>query len=168
MTGKQVKEGCVPGTISKIQEIGRTIREAHAAHQDAVEAVRRVTGGFLIWTGKVADIARRTETGFARGEATIAGTGNYEGRSLRIDFQNEFLIAQEGDDALVSVPDLITILDAETGEPITTEDLRYGFRVVVLGIPCDARWRTSDGLKLVGPGYFGYDVPFVPVEERYR
>jgi hypothetical protein len=22
-------------------------------------------------------------------------------------------------------------------------------------------------LKLVGPGYFGYDVPFVPVEERF-
>jgi DUF917 family protein len=167
MTGKQVKEGCVPGTISKIEGIGRTIREAHAAHQDAVEAVRRVTGGFLVWTGKVADIARRTETGFARGEATIAGTGDYEGRSLRIAFQNEFLIAQEGEDALVTVPDLITILDAETGEPITTEDLRYGFRVVVLGIPCDARWRTPDGLKLVGPGYFGYDVPFVPVEERF-
>src|SRR5688500_1944008 len=35
MTGKQVKEGCVPGTITKIEEIGRTIREAHSAHQDA-------------------------------------------------------------------------------------------------------------------------------------
>jgi DUF917 family protein len=63
---------------------------------------------------------------------------------------------------------LITILDADTGEAITTEQLRYGFRVVVLGIPCDPRWRTADGLKVVGPGYFGYDVPFVPVEQRFE
>ena len=89
------------------------------------------------------------------------------GRTLRIAFQNEFLIARDGDDVLVTTPDLITILDAETGEPITTEGLRYGFRVVVLGMPCDARWRTEEGLKVVGPAYFGYDAPYVPIEERF-
>ena len=59
------------------------------------------------------------------------------------------------------------ILDAEKGEPITTEGLRYGYRVVVLGIPCNAKWRTPAGLKLVGPRYFGYQIDYVPVEERY-
>ena len=167
MTGRQVKDACVGGTISFIERIGRTIREAHTRHDDPIEAVRRVTDGFVVWQGKVADMERRTETGFARGEAVIAGTGTYEGRTLRIAFQNEFLIARDGDEALVTVPDLITILDAETGEPITTENLRYGFRVVVLGIPCDARWRTAEGLKVVGPGYFGYDMPYVPVEQRF-
>jgi DUF917 family protein len=167
MTGRQVKEGCVAGTISKIEEIGRTIREAHVAHRDPVEAVRRATGGFVVWKGKVADIARRTETGFARGEATIAGADEHQGQTLRIAFQNEFLIARTDDDVLACTPDLITILDAETGEPITTESLRYGFRVVVLGIPCDPRWRTEAGLNLVGPGYFGYEVEYVPVEVRF-
>ncbi len=65
------------------------------------------------------------------------------------------------------MPDLITVLDIETGEPITTEGLRYGFRVVVLGMPCTPKWRTSAGLELVGPRYFGYDIDFVPVEQRY-
>lgn len=167
MTGKQVKEACVGGTISFIERIGRTIREAHARHVDPIEAVRAVTDGFVIWRGKVADLERRTETGFARGQASIAGTGEFEGRTLRIAFQNEFLIARDGEEPLVTVPDLITILDAETGEPITTEGLRYGFRVVVLGMPCDARWRTDTGLKLVGPAYFGYDAPYVPIEERF-
>ncbi|MDP9358358.1 MAG: DUF917 domain-containing protein [Chloroflexota bacterium] len=167
MSGKQVKEACLPRTISTIEGIGRTIREAHERHVDPIEAVRDVTEGYLVWRGKVSDIARRTETGFARGEASIAGTHEYEGRTLRIEFQNEFLIARDGDEALVTVPDLITILDAETGEPITTEDLRYGFRVVVLGLPCDPRWRTEAGLKLVGPAYFGYDAPYVPVEQRF-
>jgi DUF917 family protein len=167
MSGKEVKDACVPRTISRVEGIGRAIREAHAAHRDPVEAVRAATDGHVVWRGKVADVARRTETGFARGEAVIAGSGHYDGRSLTVAFQNEFLIARDGDETLVTTPDLITILDAETGEPITTEELRYGFRVVVLGLPCDPRWRTPEGLKLVGPAYFGYDVPFVPIEQRF-
>jgi uncharacterized protein len=166
MTGKQVKEATVHGTISFIEQIGRTLREAHSHHTDPIEAVRSVTNGFVVWEGKVADIQRRTETGFARGEATIAGSNEYNGRSLKIAFQNEFLIARTDDEVLVSTPDLITILDAETGAPITTESLRYGFRVVVLAMPCDPRWRTPEGLALVGPDYFGYAATYVPIEER--
>jgi uncharacterized protein len=167
MTGKQVKDATIPGTMTLIENIGRAIRRAHAGHTDPIQAVCGVTGGFPIWRGKVGDVARRTVGGFARGTASIAGTGDLDGRTLEIDFQNEFLIARDGDDILVTTPDLISVLDAETGEPITTESLRYGFRVVVLGIPSDRRWRTERGLELVGPGYFGYDVPFVPVEARF-
>jgi DUF917 family protein len=167
MTGKQVKETCVLRTMTFVERIGRAIRDAHVHHLDPIEAVRQVTRGFVIWRGKVADIERRTVAGFARGEAAIAGADEYAGRTLRLAFQNEFLMARNGDDPLVTVPDLITILDAETGEPITTEGLRYGFRVVVLGIPCDARWRTEAGLTIVGPDYFGYDVLYVPIEQRF-
>lgn len=166
MTGKEVKESCVLNTISLVERIGRTIREARTRHVDPVDAVRDATNGFLIWRGKVGDVERRTETGFARGEATIAGVDEYDGQSLRIAFQNEFLVARTDNEVLATTPDLITVLDDETGEPITTEGLRYGFRVAVLSMPGDRRWRTPEGLKVVGPGYFGYDIPFIPIEER--
>ncbi len=168
MTGKQVKETCILNTITLLERIGRTIREARTRHEDPVESVREAMNGFLIWRGKVGDVERRTVTGFARGEATIAGIDAYAGRDLRIAFQNEFLLARTDDDILATTPDLITILDDETGEPITTEGLRYGFRVSVLSMPCDPRWRTPEGLKVVGPAYFGYDIPYVPIEDRVR
>jgi hypothetical protein len=57
-------------------------------------------------------------------------------------------------------------LEIETGTPITTETLRYGYRVVVIGMPCYKTWRTEAGLKLVGPRYFGYDIDYVPIEKR--
>lgn len=167
MSGKQVKEACVLRSISKSETIGKTIADAHRDHIDPIEAVRAVTNGFVIWRGKIADVARRTETGFARGETTIAGTHDYSGRDLTILFQNEFLLAKSNDEAIAGTPDLITVLDAETGEPIPTESLRYGFRVVVLAMPSDPRWRTPAGLALVGPGYFGYPDTFVPIEERF-
>ena len=58
---------------------------------------------------------------------------------------------------VASVPDLICVLDAETGAAITTETLRYGQRVRVIAAPCDPRWHGPEGLALVGPRYFGYD-----------
>jgi DUF917 family protein len=167
MTGKQVKETCVLNTISLLERIGTTIRESRERHADPVEAVRQATNGYLIWRGKVGDVQRRTETGFARGEAVITGVDAFDGQSLRIAFQNEFLVAQTDNEILATTPDLITVLDDETGEPITTEGLRYGFRVSVLSMAGDPRWRTPAGLAVVGPGYFGYDIPYVPIEERF-
>ena len=166
MTGKQVKETCVLNTISLLEKVGRTLRVASAAHQDPVTTVTRALDGHVIWRGKVQDVARRTETGFARGEALIQGVDEFAGRDLSVRFQNEFLVAQDGERVLATTPDLICMLDAESGEPITTEGLRYGFRVAALALPCDLRWRSEAGLRLVGPAYFGYDIPYIPIETR--
>ncbi len=166
-TGKELKEWAVPNTMTLVEEIGRTIREARSSNRNVVEAVKEVVGGFQVFKGKIVDVQRRTEKGFARGEAIIEGVDEYDTQTLKLQFQNENLVAIVDGEIMVSVPDLITLLDTETGEPITTEGLRYGFRVTVLGIPCNEKWRTPEGLDLVGPRYFGYDIDWVPVEERY-
>ncbi len=166
-TGKELKEWAVPDTMTLVEDIGRTIREARQAKADVVETVRESVGGFEVFKGKIVDVRRRTEKGFAKGEAVMEGVDEYASQTLELDFQNENLAAKVDGEIVVSVPDLITVLDTETGEPITTETLRYGFRVTVLGIPCNEKWRTPEGLELVGPRYFGYDIDWVPVEERY-
>ena len=38
------------------------------------------------------------------------------------------------------------------GAPLQTEDLRYGLRVSVLGIPAHPLLRTPEALAVVGPG----------------
>jgi DUF917 family protein len=166
LDGRALKESAIPGTISLAAEIGELIRQTRAAHGDPIDAVLTRLGGFRLYHGKIVDVERRTEAGFAKGEARFAGLDGDAGTTLTLRFQNEHLIAIRDGTVLASVPDLITVFDADSGEPITTEELRYGFRVVIVGIPCDSRWRTPAGLELVGPRYFGYDVDFVPVEER--
>ncbi len=166
MTGQQLKQGMVLGTLTRAEQIGRGLRTAHDMHRDALEVVAEVTGGQIFFHGKIADVQRRTERGFARGEARIEGTGDDDGRTLVIHFQNEALMAIRDGEPVASVPDLIVVLEAETGQPITTEGLRYGFRVAVLAIPCDPKWRTPAGLELVGPRYFGYDVEYSPAFGR--
>jgi len=165
-TGKQLKELAVANTITFAEQIGRTVRQARQTETNPVEAIRRITNGFLAFKGKVVDLQRRTVGGFARGEAHLDGIDEYAGSKLEINFQNEHLVAIRDGQYIVTVPDLIAVLDVDTGEPITTEAMRYGFRVAVIGMPCDPRWRRPKGLELVGPRYFGYDVDYVPVEQR--
>jgi DUF917 family protein len=153
MTGAQARESLVGGTLSLCRRLGRRIEAVRAAHGDPVAAVADELGGRLLHTGKVTDVARRTTTGFARGDATVAGPDGV----LELRFQNEHLVAVRDGEVLVSTPDLIIVLDSETGEPVTTEALRFGHRVSVLGAPADPRWHSREAIELVGPRYFGYD-----------
>jgi DUF917 family protein len=164
MTGAQARESFVPETLSRCTSIGQQIAAARSDLRDPVEAVRRALGGALVGTGKVVDVSRRTTTGFARGDATIDGLDADAGRRIVLRFQNEHLVAEVDGEAAVTTPDLIVVLDRETGEPVTTEALRYGHRVSVLAAPCDPRWHTGSGIDLVGPRYFGYDLD--PVRAR--
>ena len=52
---------------------------------------------------------------------------------------------------VASVPDLICVLDTETGEPVTTEMLRYGLRVTVLGAPVRPALADARGPRAGGP-----------------
>jgi uncharacterized protein len=165
LTAAQVREAGVLGTLSLSERIGGALRGAREAKSDPVASVLTATGGHGLFRGKIIDVQRRTQHGWTRGEAVIEGFGA-AGGSLTVAFQNENLVATlDTGEVLATVPDLIAIVDAETGHAITTERLRYGFRVVVLGIPCAAQWRTPAGVALAGPRHFRYELEYVPLEE---
>lgn len=164
LTGEQAKKTCIPGSISLAVEIGRTIEEARGKEENPIDQVLAITNGYELFRGKIIDVERRTVKGFARGTARFEGIEEHQGQEMRIDFQNENLVAIVDGEIVASVPDLITVLEQETGRPVTTEGLRYGYRCAVIGMPCDNRWRTPEGLKLVGPRYFGYEIDYHPIE----
>jgi uncharacterized protein len=166
MTGAVAKKASVRGTLTLARRLGEILRESRATHADAVAAIQSKLNAATIFEGRVTDIARRTETGFARGDAKFVGVDDYRNHTYRIEFQNEFLIAERDGEPIVTTPDLITLLDADTGVPITTETLRFGLRVVAIAIPCAPQWRTRAGLALVGPNYFGYKVDYRPFKAR--
>ena len=167
LTVKQLKESAVLGTVTYAQQIGAAIHKAHREHSDPVKAVLGATKGFELLSGRIVDVQRKTERGWALGEARIAGTDDFAGREMVVRFQNENLVAIDNGEIVASVPDLITILDSERGDAITTEHLRYGFHVSVVAMPCDEKWRTPAGVELGGPRHFGYDIDYVPVEQRF-
>lgn len=163
LTGADARHGVLAGSVSRAISIGRAVRGA----ADPLGALRVELGAAELVEGKVIDVDRTTKGGFVRGAVTISGTGPDKGRLLRIEIQNENLVAIEDGAVLAAVPDLITVVDTQTAAAIFTENLSYGQRVTVLAWPCDPVWLTPKGLELAGPRAFGYDLDHVPVADRF-
>lgn len=156
MSGAKARESLVADSLSRSIAIGQSIADARDEKTDPVSAAIALLQGRELFSGKVVDVQRATTTGFARGSARIDGD---EESSITLGFQNEHLIAESEGRILATTPDLIMVLEAESGEPVTTEALRYGQRVRVIAAPADERWHSTEALAMVGPGYFGYDMP---------
>ena len=163
MSVEQVRRTAIPHTLSLARRLGEAVAEARSRGEDPVDAVLATCPGQVLFAGKVMDVARRTTAGFARGTLSIDGLDDFRGERMSIDFQNENLIARRSGRIVCTVPDLICAVATETGEPVTTEVMRYGLRVTVLGFPAPDLWTTPAGLEVVGPRAFGYEHDYSPL-----
>jgi hypothetical protein len=164
MTAEQVRRTAVLNTLSLARNLGDAVITARVRGEDPIESILGTCPGKILFNGKIADVDRRTTAGFARGSLSIEGLADYNGERLAIEFQNENLIARRDGQIVCTVPDLICVVDSETGEPVTTELLRYGLRVIVLGLAAPDLWTTPEGLAVAGPRVFGYDTDFSPIQ----
>jgi len=169
MTAATVRRVAISGTLTLGIRIGRALREARARHQNPFTSLTEMLAatpyrhGSVLFAGKVIDVERRTQAGFTRGEVRLRSFD--DARSLQIAFQNEHLLATIDGQVAAVVPDLICTLDADTGEPVTTEALRYGQRLAIYTISTPELMRTPDALATFGPQAFGLDVDYIPVEQ---
>lgn len=167
--GAKVAGNVVPFTISKAWVLGRAVARAQDAKVDPVAAVVDVAEGRLMFRGKVTDVLRFAGGGFNKGVVTIAAMphdSTFGGETVKVDVQNENLLLRRPDWTVVAAtPDLITILDTQTGRSIFTEDMRYGMRVSVIVMPIHPLMNTKSALKVCSPKAFGYDdVTYEPAE----
>jgi DUF917 family protein len=169
MTGAQTKLCSVRNTLSLCHGIGRSIREAREAPRDVfasllaflnVEAGRHAR---VLFDGKITDVTHEIRGGWHWGQVKIAALRGSED-VFTVDIKNEYLIARRNGVAVAMMPDLIAILDRETGEPITAERLHYGQRVKVLGLSADPMLRTPQALEVMGPRALQIDEDFSPLE----
>jgi DUF917 family protein len=171
VSGAQLRISAVRGTLSAAIGIGRAVREARSRQVDPFAALigylrasPYYSSSYVLFDGKIVDLDRQTSGGFARGAVRIAAQPPQQG-NMEILFQNENLVARHDGVVRAIVPDLITVVDRETAAPITTESLRYGQRVKVIGCSAAAVMRSAKALSIFGPHAFGLTDPFTPIEE---
>ncbi len=160
---KSLNRTLIRGTISLSLKIGRAVEAARTRHEDPAAAICLVADGRSFIGGRIVDVQRTFRGGHDWGYILIDGVDDDRGRQAAIDFKNEYLILKVDNQVVLTVPDLITLVETDTGAPISTEILRPGLRVSVLGLPCSPLMRTERALSSVGPAAFGYDLPFVPL-----
>jgi uncharacterized protein len=145
----QARSAAISGTVSRAIAVGRARGE---------RAVREALDAIVLVAGRVVDLERAGERGSATVQAESPGA-----RQLRLEFQSDYLVAFDDGAVCASVPDVICVLSAATGDPLAIDRTRFGDRVVVVAWPGHELWRSPDGLSLAGPAAFGYDVDHVPL-----
>ena len=169
MTAQELNDSGVLNIMTFCQKIGQLIQHANNFNSTAgaLNKLLEYTHGFRLLSGKITDISHVTEGGFNYGTTTVQGLREDSKNVGKISFQNENIIMKVDDHVVATAPDLIMMIDMDTLLPVTNEEARYGKRVHVVGLPANEKWRTSAGIKLVGPRYFKYDVDYEPLEKRY-
>ncbi len=161
MTAAEAADAVIEGTVSLALEIGALLSSGGSG---LPELCAMLNADELV-SGKIIELDRVDRGGFVKGSVVIEGTGSDKGRLVRLEIQNENLIALEEGQPLATVPDLIVALDTDTSQAYGTEMLQYGQRVTLIAWPCHPLWRTPAGLAKTGPGSFGYEIDYVPIEE---
>jgi DUF917 family protein len=160
LTAQQVGEFGIQGSMSYCSDLGKHMAAVQRGEDNAMQKFLDFAQAKILFNGKITDIERRTTEGFARGTVVLEHVTE-PGREMRIEIQNENLVAWDDGVPVATVPDLISMIDHETAKPILTEALAYGQRLDVVAMPCAPEWHQEGMLDLVGPKAFGYDIDYV-------
>ncbi|KAF9553636.1 Hydantoinase/oxoprolinase [Agrocybe pediades] len=176
----------VTRTQSQAWRIGRAIAICRQLNnlKGVTDEILKLQNGRCLFIGKIINVSREVRAGFTWGEVRIARLrndeledatdtntptdGGEEDATMLIPFQNENLCAYldfaDGRRKVeASVPDLITILDSQSGSHLGTPEYTYGLRVTVLALAGHPLWRSEKGLKRGGPPAFGLTHTFSPI-----
>ena len=118
LSGADVKRVSVVNAYSQAWRLGKTILSARQAQTDPVAAVVEPENGVVVFKGKVSDVIRKTAAGFVRGDLVLTeliDSDTAVARGCTLHFQNEYLTAEIGGEIVALVPDLISVLESETG-----------------------------------------------------
>ncbi|KAL4805120.1 hypothetical protein BDV18DRAFT_161517 [Aspergillus unguis] len=173
-TAGVVREQAVTNTISLAWWIGRAISLEKTIGERARRVIDEVGGpesARVLGEGKVVNVERVLKTGHTYGVLEIDGhLPDGTPAVLNVPFKNENAYVEarlkNGEKKmLASVPDLIAVLDAETGAGLGTPEYKYGLRVLILAIAASPRWTdTKRGMEVGGPASMGFDeVEYVPI-----
>lgn len=131
---------------------------AHARLPDNPDAaqVAEVLGGAVLATGRVRMVDRHSRSaGFGRGIVTLVDES--DGTVLRVESENEFLVAMADGEVVATCPDLICILQTRTALPLSVDSIQAGDDVIVVVLPGPSWWMAPARLPAVAPRAFGWD-----------
>jgi len=163
--GNDMKRVVIPGTLSRCLEIGRLIRTSRDSGQDPVMQIVKELNGWLLLREKVSRKEWEDKEGYYWGTHTITGEKNFADKEFKIWFKNENHISWLNGKPYVTSPDMLIVVERETGEPLTNPEISEGQRVAVIGLRAIEQFRSSKGIDILGPGHFGFDIDYTPIEK---
>jgi DUF917 family protein len=127
-----LKENAAPGATTQAMNIGHAMINAMDKGASAViSAILESTGGRIFCEGKIQARELTTVGGYDVGNLRVVGTN-----SVSISFWNEYMTVETDDGQRhATFPDLITVINLDSGIPLQSSDIKDGDNVAVLVVP---------------------------------
>ena len=121
-----IKKNAAVGALSQTVRLGRAYQKGRAGEEKIQKAVE-VLGGKVVACANVDSVKLTVKEGLDVGKVLIG--------DLEITFWNEYMTLERQGKRLATFPDLIMTMDAETGYPISSADLKRDQRIAVIVAP---------------------------------
>lgn len=120
--------------------------------------VGEALGGRVLGAGRIRDVDRQSHpSGFGRGGITLVD--ETQGTVLRVESENELLLAMADGEVVATCPDILCLLQARTALPLSVDRVQVGDDVMLLTLPGPEWWLAPERLPAVSPRAFGLDHP---------
>jgi hypothetical protein len=162
---EEMKKIVIPNTLTRAFELGKAIRKSRESGKDLIETIVEYTKGWMLFKGKVVKKEDKDMEGYYWGTITLEGVDEFRENTFRWWFKNENHISWLNDRPFVTSPDVISVVDLKTGEPITNPRVKVGDVVAGIGVKGSEVFKTKKGLSVLGPKHFGFDIQYTPIEE---
>jgi len=173
MNGKQLKMSVIPNTITFSIKVGDAVLNAIDSKRDPVEAFVEISKGFELFKGRVKEMRGKDVQAHYIAEATLEGLDEYSGKTMKIIFKNEAMLAKINGQTVTVFPDLICMINPETGKGIMTTSIKPGIEMAVVGVPAHERLReclkNEIGRKAFSSSRYGFpEIKYEPIEDLIK
>lgn len=166
LPAKTLRPGLLTGTLSQARKIGEVLRKGRSQPMALPGQVADAAGGVVLFEGVVTHSQSQVDHGFTIGSFDVAGTAEWEGQTFRVDLKNENMVGRLDGVPVVTIPEIISVLDLETGEVVTNPNVHLSRKVAILALPAPAVFLTKHGMDVFGPTYAGLVATFQSAMKR--
>jgi DUF917 family protein len=155
MSKEDHKRVSVIGQLSLAGKIGKILRDPNLPAGGLVEELKKHIKIKQFAEGTITAIDGRTEQGFDFGVTTIKTDDD---DVFEVSFKNENMFIRNQGKMLLTIPEIITLVNSRDKTPLTNAETELGQRVYLLGVKVsDQWWKAPEGwscwekiLKLMG------------------
>lgn len=154
---KEMRKVLLSHTLSKALAVGTALRQSRETKEDVVQAIIKLTQAKVLFVGRVVKCQAAVQDGYYVAHVNIDGLDSFNNKRLKLWVKNEIILSWLNDESYVACPDLITMIDQSTFEPIIIGKLAENTKVIVFGLKAPQSFRSEAALKVLGPKHFGFN-----------
>jgi hypothetical protein len=143
MSGSTAKRVVIPNSISASLQLGIALLEARRTGANPVTTVAAQVAGRLLAVGPIESLTEEEALGFYFTTAVLRGEGAFAGHRAQLVIKNETMHLAIDGVSRVYFPDLVLMLDPDTGRGLMSVELAVGRAVALVVVPCHPRLRQA-------------------------